>query len=282
MSVGAVELNHSHQHRVGEPAMQGDDNVSMRERSQQDACIMECSVFEQEGTCGSTSSLHKIIIDDAPSSTKGNSLGTNDVNHEPIPKRCRVLPSSPGTVLAEPVLATPIKHSYTSNIPRPDPAPNLEDEHVVQLIMTLLRRKGEPIAKLIQQRVANGQGAFLLKKDQFIEAKLLERALERWRSSQCDVARFCTASDPHGEAASSNKVELTPGEAMSDARSQQHQSSSVSSNARSPLRLKYDDWKRCAKMVECGIAPDITAAASSFRAAGGDPDLAAAMLLSKE
>merc|ERR1711904_488270 len=128
--------------------------------------------------------------------------------------------------------------------------------------MTLLTRKGEPIAKLIQQRVANGQGAFLFKKDQFIEAKLLESALERWRSSQCDVARNRTASDPHGEAASSNKVELTLGEAMPDARIQQHQSSSVSSHAKSPLRLKYDDWRRCEKMVECGIAPDIASAAS--------------------
>merc|ERR1712048_497487 len=45
------------------------------------------------------------------------------------------------------------------------------------------------------------------------------------------------------------------------------------------LRLSYDDWKRCSKLVECGLARDVMSAAQALLDAKGNTNLAAEMLL---
>jgi hypothetical protein len=167
---------------------------------------------------------------------------------------------------------------------------SLDQEQVSQLVLRLLRQKGEPIARLIEKRVANGAGAFLFKSDQFIETSVLDKALKTWRSELSTAsAKPCSGEKPKTYASSCGG-DIDPNVAatvrtVEDSHNEfhpptQHPQGSSEASAPSVIKLKPEGWKQCAKMVECGVARDITSAAQAFLDAGGNPDLAAAMLLS--
>jgi hypothetical protein len=234
-------------------------SMDIAERSQPRLCrIDDDDRNNAHGDCisGRGSTLHTIIVEETPTRTRDSVIDIDPITQEPASKRCRVSASFPETIpdrcSVEPSLATPPKHSYASNMQR-----NLEDEQILELILALLRKKGERIANLIKQRVASGQGAFLFKKDQFIAANLLDKALQQWRSSQRAVH-------------------------SADKMAQEQQRPHTSTATESPVRMSYSGWKQCAKLVECGIARDMMSAAKTMQAAEGNPDVAAAMLLSQK
>jgi len=233
-------------------------------------------IEESISVVGSTSRAPHDIVDEAPVGTDDSISHMDSMVQEPTSKRCRTFPPCTETIQGrcpvEPVLVTPTKHSYASSISRTGAAPtDLEDEQIVELISVLLRKKGECVAKIIQQRVANGQGAFLFKKDQFIAVNLLEKALQQWRNSRA-VAEHPVAKEAQDKAAASH--------AKSAACAQEEQSSCTSTCAETPVKMSYTGWKQCAKLVECGIARDMISAAQAIQDARGNPELAATMLLS--
>mmetsp|Transcript_40839 Transcript_40839/g.64776 ORF Transcript_40839/g.64776 Transcript_40839/m.64776 type:complete len:239 (-) Transcript_40839:149-865(-) len=231
------------------------------EQGKSSLCRIGASTLEVE--------IHSTSDDD-------ESDGISHMNSEPAAKRTRCQPATVGTdqgrASAEPELVTPEKQSYSTSMSRTFAAStNLQDEQIIELILALLRKKGDCVAKLIQQRVANGQGAFLFKKDQFIAASLLDKALKQWRSLTCAV------SEQQNASGTKDKSEPFTGKGQTSCTSTCAES--LKCGDESPVKMSYADWKQCAKFVECGMARDIHLAARTMRAARGDLKLAAAMLL---
>lgn len=155
---------------------------------------------------------------------------------------------------------------------------NLAEPEIIRLLLALLQKKGQQVATLFENRINNGQGAFL--KDQLIEARLLATALQQWQGSPSKgiaigirkngslqgaaqgFAQDCGSSEPpHGTS---------------------NGTSSFQSSTESELRLTYEQWKHCDRLVASGIVQDQVSAARAIMDAEGDLDLAASILLSAQ